>query len=172
MRPRLQVSVIAALLTTGCCSMNSASQPSRLPLRYQDARHGLTFSLPASWRGYSVSFQELEDDTYSPVEDKQIIVGETLMITLRHPQWRGGAPHQDIPILVFTRAQWDALHQGKLWPSYYAGGIMNELWHNQGFVFAMSSRYNTDDAVSGWKEVAEIVERNRAANKMPEVYPE
>jgi hypothetical protein len=128
--------------------------------------------LPASWRGYSVSIQQLEDETYSPAEDKQIIVGHTPMITLRHPRWQASAPYQDIPILVFTRAQWDALHHGKLWPSLFAGGTTDELWHSQEYVFGMSSRYAFDDSVKEWKETADIVERNRAANNMPHLYPE
>ena len=49
---------------------------------------------------------------------------------------------------------------------------MDELWHNQRFVFAMSSRYNAYDAVREWKKVAEIVEQNCAANKMVHLYPE
>ncbi len=88
------------------------------------------------------------------------------MITLRHPQWQASARYQDIPILVFTRAQWDALHQGKLWPSLFAGGIMDELWHNREYVFAISSRYNADDSVKDWREVANVVEQNCAAHKM------
>jgi hypothetical protein len=36
----------------------------------------------------------------------------------------------------------------------------------------MSSRYNAADEVRGWKEVVDIVEQNRAANKMPHLYPE
>ena len=166
------MSVVAALLTTGCDSMKISGQPSGLPLRYRDARYGLTFFLPSSWRGYSVSVQELEDETYSSAKDKQVIVGHTPMITLQHPQWQATAPYQDIPILVFTRAQWDALHQGQLWPSLFAGGVMDELWHDQRFVFAMSSRYNAADGVRGWKEAADIVEQNRAANMMPHLYPE
>src|SRR5438093_12099132 len=114
MRSFLQISVIATVLATGCSSMDVASQPSGLPLRYHNARYGLTFFLPASWRGYSVSIQQLEDTTYSPAEDKQILVGRTPMITLRHPRWQASAPYQDIPILSFTRAQWDALHHGEL----------------------------------------------------------
>ena len=94
------------------------------------------------------------------------------MITLRHPQWQVGAPYQDIPILVFTCAQWDALHHGEFWPSLFAGGVMGELWHSQRFVFAMSSRYNAADEVRGWKEVAGIVEQNRPANNVPHLYAE
>jgi len=48
---------------------------------------------------------------------------------------------------------------------------MDELWHSQQFVFAMSSRYNAADEVKGLKEVAEIVAQNYAANKMPHLYP-
>jgi len=143
-----------------------------LPLRYHNARYNLTFYLPASWQGYSVSIQQVEDERYSPADDKQIAVGYTPMLTLRHPQWQATAPYQDIPILMFTRAQWDALHHGTLWPSLFAGGMMDELGHNHGFVFAMSSRYNADDEVSGWKEVAEIVKQNRAANQRRRLYPE
>jgi hypothetical protein len=148
------------------------SRSSGLPVRYHSARYDLTFYLPASWRDYSVSVQQLDDERYSPAEDRQVIVGHTPMITLRHPQWQASAPYQDIPILVFTRAQWDALHHGELWPSIFAGGVMDELWHSRRFVFAMSSRYNAADEVRGWKEVADIVEQNRAANKMPHLYPE
>jgi hypothetical protein len=143
-----------------------------LPVRYLNERYDLTFCLPTGWRGYSVSVQQLEDVRYSLAEDRQVIVGHTPMITLRHPQWQARAPYQDIPILVFTRAQWDALHHGELWPSLFAGGVIMELWHSQRFVFAISSRYNAADEVRGWKEVAEIVEQNCAASKMPRLYPE
>jgi hypothetical protein len=168
----IQISVVAMLLATGCRSVNVAIQPSGLPVRYHSARYELTFYLPPSWRGYSVSIQQIDDERYSSAEDRLIIVGHTPMITLRHPQSQVDAPYQDIPILVFTPVQWEALHRGELWPSIFAGGVMDELWHNQRFVFAMSSRYNAADEVSGWKEVADIVERNRVANKMPHLYPE
>ena len=171
MRILIPLSAIVVLLA-GCASMDVASRPSGLPVRYHSARYDLTFYLPASWRDYSVWVQQLDDERYSPAEDRQVIVGHTPMITLRHPQWQASAPYQDIPILVFTRAQWDALHHGKLWPSIFAGGVMDELWHSQRFVFAMSSRYNAADEVRDWKEVTEIVEQNRAANKMPRLYPE
>lgn len=172
MRRLLQISAVAALLANGCGSMNVANQPSGLLVRYHSAQYGLTFFLPASWRGYSDSVQQLEDKRYSPAEDREIEVGHTPMIVIRHPQWQTSAPYQDIPILVFTRAQWDALHRGELWPSLFAGGTMDELWHNEQFVFAISSRYNAADEVRGWKEVAEVVGQNRAANKMPHLYPE
>jgi hypothetical protein len=162
---------IVALLATGCSSLDAPNQPPSLPLCYHNSQYGLTFFLPATWQGYSVSVQQLEDEKYSSAEGQSILVGHTPMITLRHPQWQSSAPGQDIPILVFARAQWDALHHGELWPSLFAGGMMDELWHNQGYVFALSSRYNWGGQ-TGVKEVADIVEQNRAANKMPKWYPE
>ncbi len=165
------VVVITAFLVTGCVGTDVADQPAGLPLRYRNAKYGLTFFLPASWRGYSVSIEDLEDARYSPMEDRPIIIGHTPMVTFRHPQWHAGARYQDIPILVFTRAQWDALHHGELWPSRFAGGTMDELWHNRGFVFAMSSRYNWGE-FAGMREVASIVEHNRASHKMPRLYSE
>ncbi len=116
---------ILLVCATGC----GTTKITGLPPRYHNAQYGLTFFLPFSWRGYSVSVEQFEDTTYSAVEDKQIVVGHTPMITLRHPQWQTNELYQDIPILVFTRAQWDALHHGKLWPSAFAGGVMDDWNH-------------------------------------------
>src|SRR5690242_122149 len=107
MKSPLQIAVFSGLLVTGCNTMDVAGHPPDLPLRYEDARYGLTFFLPATWRGYSAPVEQVQDEKYSAAEDKQIVVGHTPMIVLRHPQWQTSAPYQDIPILVFTRAQWD-----------------------------------------------------------------
>jgi hypothetical protein len=166
------MSAIAALFAIGCRSVDVAGQAYDRPMRYHEARYDLTFSLPSSWRGCSVAVRELDDQKYSLTDDKEVLVGHTPMITLRHPQWHASGPYQDIPILVFSRAQRDELHRGELWPSLFAGGVMYELWHNRRFVFAISSRYNADNEVRGWKEVAGIIERNQEANKMPKLYEE
>jgi len=34
------------------------------------------------------------------------------VIILRNPQWKTNDLYQDIPVMVFTRAQWDAEHRG------------------------------------------------------------
>jgi hypothetical protein len=173
MKPKLLLALALVLSSalTGC-STNAPNHPYGLPLRYRNARYDFTFFLPTSWRGYSALIQQWEGESYSPTADKLIVVGHGPMITFRHPQWHPNAPYQDIPVLVFTRAQWDLLHQGKLWPSLFAGGTMDELWHSQKFVFAMSSRYNAADDVKGWKSTGDIIKQNCAANKMPYLYPE
>jgi hypothetical protein len=108
---------MVVLLTTSCHSVDTPNGWSSLPLRCHNAQYGLTFLLPTSWQGYSFLIQQWDGETYLSAADKLITVGHGLAITLRHPRWQASAPYQDIPILVFTRAQWDALHQGKLWPS-------------------------------------------------------
>ena len=91
------------------------------------------------------------------------------MIVLRHPEWKAGDPRQDIPILVLTRRQWQSEREGRL--RIIAGGVEDEIAHNSNYVFEVSSRFNADDSVKGWKEAADIVSRNMDANK-PHLDPE
>lgn len=157
--------VIASL--SGCVS-NDPDRASAAEVIYRSAQYGFTFSLPASWRGYSVSVQQWEGQTYLPYRDESVVTAKGPIIVLRHPEWKASDPHQDIPILVFTRRQWDAHHQGRFIVG--AGGVWEEIGHNSKYVFAISSRFNADDSVKGWKEATEIVGRNQAANQ-PHLYP-
>ena len=50
-------------------------------------------------------------------------------------------------------------------------GVEDEIGHNPKYVFEVSSRFNADDSVKGWKEAADIVSRNMAANR-PHLEPE
>ena len=136
---------------------------------YHNAKYDFTFSLPASWQGYSVLIQQWEGETYSSTLDKTVVTGHGPIIILRHPQWKEIEPYQDIPILVFTRSQWNSLNHGNLWPSLYAGGAIDEIGHSQKYVFVISSRYNWGELNSS-KEVAEIVNRYQEANA-PTLYP-
>jgi len=178
MKPKL-ILCLALVLSGGLFGCSTAvtnvntSAPNRLsdlPIRYHNSRYDFTFFLPTSWQGYSVLIQQWEGQTYSAAVDRLVVTGHGSMIVLRHPQWKASDPYQDIPILVFTRSQWDALHQGKFFPSLYAGGTMDEMWHNRKYVFAISSRYNWGE-LKGWAEAGEIVEQNRAAGR-PHLYPE
>ena len=162
MRKLLQLSIIATLLATGCRSLDAPEHPCRLPLHYHEAQYGLTFNLPASWQGYSVIIQKW-DGYPSTIDHGPIIM-------LRHPQWRAAKPYQDIPIMVFTRSQWEAQEQGKFFP--YAGGVISEMWHNRKYVFGVYSRYNAYDEVRGWKEADDIINQTRAAHTEPHLYPE
>jgi len=165
-----QIPVIVALLGSGCGALHISSQPSGLPLRYHQTQYGLTFFLPASWQGYSVLIQQWNAPLYSA--DNQRVAGTERgpIIVFRNAQWKKDGPYQDIPIMVFTRSRWDALHSGKFFP--YAGGVMGEMCHNHQYVFGIYSRYNADDSVKGWKEADDILQRNCALYTTPPLYPE
>jgi hypothetical protein len=81
---------------------------------------------------------------------------------LRHPEWNASEIYQDIPVLVVTRRQWALERQGGF--SIGAGGCEYEIEHNSQYVFAISSRFNANDSVKGWKEADNIVRWNMAAN--------
>jgi hypothetical protein len=168
MKKRLHISIAMALLASGCA--NAPTHPSALPLCYHNKEYGLVVFLPPSWQGYSVLLQQWEGISYLPAKDVTAVTAQGRMIVLRHPQWRADDPYQDIPIMVFTRSEWDSDKQGRF--GIGAGGFDEEMWHNQKYVFGMSSRYNAADDVKSWKEVADIVEQNHAANSLPRLYPQ
>ena len=162
MKRFLYASTIAALLTAGCGGLKVPNRPSGAPVLYHNAQYGFTFFLPASWQGYSVLVQRWEGTTYLATMDKVVVTEHGPLIVLRHPRWKNSDRYQDVPILVFSRSQWEADRQGRF--SIGAGGYDAEIGHNPEYVFAVSSRFNADDSVKGWKEATDIVERNRAAN--------
>jgi len=160
-----------ALILNGCSTAThtlNASRPPDLPLRYQNTKYGLTFYLPASWKGYSLLLQEWQTDTN--LVDQGGPSERGMMISIRHPQWTQSDPYQDIPIVVFSRNQWTALKKGGLWPNLYAGGVMDEMWHNDRYVFALNSRYTWGE-LKGWEEVTRIVSRNISLNAQ-HMFPE
>jgi len=163
-----QTSVLLALLTTGCAS--AQTHPSGLPLSYRNKEYAVAFFLPASWQNFLVLSNHWEGISHLPGKDVPAITTGGPIIILRHPKWTPKKPYQDIPIMIFTRSQWEANKQGGF--TIGGGGFDMELWHNQKHVFGISSRYNAADDVMGWKEVGDILEQNRVAHKMARLYPE
>ncbi len=150
------------LLIVGCGRMNGANPPAATAVVYQNAKYGITFSLPASWRGYKVVMQKWEGLLHSGKEGQTTTKQEGALIVLRSPEWQARTPTQDIPILVFTRAQWQADDDGRL--EIHAGGMEFELGHNDKYVYAFYSRFNADDSIKGWKEASDIMGRNLDSN--------
>lgn len=72
--------------------------------------------------------------------------------------------------MVFTRRQWDTVHQGTFFP--YAGGVISEIYHTDRCVFGIYSRYNADDSLTGWKEADAILRQNCAVYDSGRLYPE
>lgn len=119
---------------------------------YSDTRFGFTFSLPENWEGYSIVTGEWEG---VPIGGSRVV--ETgPMISIRHPQWTTDNPRQDIPIMVFTLPQWEALQREE----YHIGAAPvgpKELGRNSGYVFALPARYNYA-FLEGREEVEKILD--------------
>src|SRR5512142_2804097 len=72
------------------------------PIVYQDTRFGFSFTLPASWKGYTVEVANWEG--FAAGSDAGAIVATGPLVVIRHPAWTAANPRQDIPIMVFTPA--------------------------------------------------------------------
>jgi hypothetical protein len=156
---RLLVTYAALLCLVVGCASDEPTPPrsSESHVAYHDAQYGLNFDLAPDWNGYSVLTQTWQAEEYDAKLDRDVNIGHGPIIVLRHPRWTADAPYQDIPILVFSRAQWTADMQDT---GIFAGGCIDELSHNDHYVFAIHSRYNFADDVKGLQEAADIVERN------------
>ena len=80
------------------------------------------------------------------------------LLSIRHPQWTVAVPRQDIPIMVFTLAQWSALQQEQ----FHIGPAPigpSELGRNAKYVFALPARY-MNELPAGYEEVEQIMSRN------------
>ena len=153
----LSVCVVAALLV-GCGEFRNAAASAALPIVYRNLKYDFTFYLPAEWRGYSVLMQQWREE---PRPSDIGWIGSTNLgpvFVLRHPKWRQDSPYQDIPIRVFTREQWDGGGKGP--PIMDAGGVEDEVAHNAKYVFAVHSRFNTTEWLTGWQGAGAIVTQN------------
>lgn len=119
-------------------------------IEYANADFGFCAQLPAGWKDFSVTMSHWSSE---PPGQAHSITGP--MVRVRHPRWTSRDPHEDIPILVFTRAQWRLVQTGRIEVSSAATGP-SELAHNAHYVFALPPRYNADMA-EGYEEVEGLV---------------
>ena len=118
---------------------------------YKNTEYGFNFSLPKSWKGYSIITGKWKG---SDVKSGNIV--ETgLIYSIRHPKWTSVKPRQDIPIMVFTVPQWELIKQEKLSVSAAPIGP-SELGRNSNYVFALPARYNFAYPL-GYEEVEQIL---------------
>jgi hypothetical protein len=117
-------------------------------IKYVNTKYGFTFSLPATWKGYSA----VEDTWDSAAGD----TSRGPAITLANPQSTSEKKYQDIYIMVFSHAQWDSLQRGEFVVSPASVGP-GELGRNRKYVFAEPPRMIDSDNLLGWKEVVKIM---------------
>jgi hypothetical protein len=123
-------------------------------VEYVNSQYGFSFSLPSDWRNYSVISGTWEGVASGP--DGQTPVERGPMISIRNPQWSEKTPYQDIPIMVFTLAQWESMQND----TFHIGAAPinpSELGRNASYVFALPARYNYAFP-PGWEEVQAMLD--------------
>lgn len=163
------VFVVSALLIVNGCASQSPEQPAPIPtdsttpsttpstankILYTNTDFNFTFELPLTWSGYSVVDTKWVGT--NSTTGKAVETGP--LISLRHPLWSTAEKRQDIPIMVFTIAQWTALTA----EGFHIGAAPippSELARNSNYVFALPARYNYAFP-TGYKEVEEILKGN------------
>jgi hypothetical protein len=141
------VAMSVMILADGARPQTQAAAPS---IEYVNPQYDFCFSLPATWKGYSILNSEWEGGAPGGQSSEK-----GPLIRIRSPKWTEDDPHEDIPIMVFTPAQWRLVKKDELTVSAAPVGPM-ELGHNSRYVFALPSRYNFDSK-TGREEVAEIM---------------
>ncbi len=121
---------------------------------YNNADYGFRFTLPDTWKGFTVINNIWEGNPLTATATKQ--TGAKLLI--RNPKWTTELPYQDIPVLVFTLVQWNSYLSGNF--SISAAPIAAaELGRNNMYVFALPPRWNFDYS-EGYLEAENIVKSN------------
>ncbi|MGG1554512.1 S-layer homology domain-containing protein [Paenibacillus ferrarius] len=118
---------------------------------YENTQYGFRFTLPDSWKGYSIVSDKWEGRS---VDDGRVVESGA-KLSIRHPQWTADQPRQDIPILVFTVDQWNELQHDQ----FHIGAAPinpSELTRNDKYVFALPARYNFAFP-EGYQEVEDIL---------------
>jgi hypothetical protein len=132
----------------------SADKKSSSIIEYRNSQYGFSFSLPESWKGYSI----IEDKWEGIALGGDVTVEQGPIILIRHPQWTLANPRQDIPIMIFSLDQWGSLQLAK----FHIGAAPigpKELGRNSNYVFALPARYNYAFP-TGFEEVEQILENN------------
>jgi len=78
--------------------------PTITSVEYRNTEYGFSFALPESWRGYTIATGTWDGLTTG--EQGETVSEQGLQLSIRHPQWTEAEPRQDIPIIIFTLAQW------------------------------------------------------------------
>lgn len=124
---------------------------------YVNTQYGFNFSLPESWKGYTIVSGKWEGLAIGS-QNGEVIVETGPLISIRHPKWTTQSPRQDIPIMVFTINQWNSLQQEK----FHIGAapmVPSELGRSSSYVFALPARYNYSFS-KGYEEVENILKGN------------
>jgi len=147
--------LLALQMADSSAAQQVAPQPQPTSIEYNNARYGFCFSLPESWKGYSILTDRWRGyhNSGGPHGEQTVATGP--LISIRHPQWTAADPRQDIPIMVFTIAQWRELQKDKFFVSAAPIGP-GELGRNRTHVFGLPARFDWAFP-TGYEEVERIL---------------
>jgi bla regulator protein blaR1 len=154
----LSFALAVIFFATTSSQPQSASAPSPHTIIYTNKKYGFRAYLPQTWKGYSIL-----ESTWSgaPIGAAQQGTQATQNesgpeLTIRHPLWTDANPRQDIPIMIFTRPQWELIAKNELIVSPAPIGP-GEIGRNAKYVFALPPRYNYAFP-TGYQEVDQLVQ--------------
>ncbi len=137
------------------------------PVEYRNTDLGLSFSLPATWEGFTILTTNWEGLKSGDLGDEVVEQGPIFSIV--HHKSTAQQPRQDIPLMVFTIEQWDRMQAGE-WHIGAAPIGPLELGRNSRYVFALPARYNYA-FLEGWEEVEQILQEQPLVTFEPGVEP-
>jgi hypothetical protein len=155
--------MLAAIATSVLCLewtgvQGSAQNPGQktipTPLVYRNTQYGFCFRLPASWKGYKLIWEKWSGSPINDTDGKPI---EGPMLSIRNPKWTEDDPYQDIPIMIFTRAQWIASDD------YVFSAAPNgpgDIGRNKRYVFAQPRRWIGYTDADGFEEVMSLMRQH------------
>lgn len=88
-----------------CQGSPPPSKPLKTPLVYRNIEYGFCLALPANWAGFKVLTDRWSGAAVGGESGPKLVI--------RNPRWTDEDPYEDIPILVFTPAQWRAVDSGE-----------------------------------------------------------
>lgn len=138
-------------VSTPCTCPTCATETA---VRYVNKDYGFDVALPDSWKGYSIATENWQGYSIADASGQKL-VAEGPQLSVRHPLWTNEKPRQDIPVMVFTLAQWDDMSADK----FHIGAAPinpSELGRNNKYVFALPARYNFAFP-EGYEEVDHIM---------------
>ena len=134
---------------------------------YTNNQYGFDFALPSDWQGYSIVNSQWQGYAVSGSQG-DVTTSAGPQILIRNPHWTQARPYQDIPIMVFTLAQWDEIIRGIF---HIGAAPVNPmmLGYSARYVFALPARYNYAFPL-GWQEVEQILQNKPLAPISPVIF--
>jgi len=119
---------------------------------YKNNEYGFELTLPKSWLGYLVVKEAWQGRVIDTGEQKYS--GPEILV--RNPNWTEQQKWQDIPIMIFTKDEWNLISQEKLAVSAAPIGPQ-KLGETANYIFALPPRWVGFTDALGQDEAQEIV---------------